>query len=151
MPQHLSPSDRDHLKLLSIFFYIYGGLQLIFGFIPLIYVGLGALMLNDPSLHSAGHPVADAMPWFFMAIGVLASLYIWTVACLLITTGRSMSTRRRYVLCIVTSFLICLNLPLGTALGVFSIIVLFRPSVKAAFEGTPAQHSQPAAPYPPRL
>ena len=149
--QQLTHNDRDHLRLLSIFFYVYGGLQLLFGFIPLLYVGMGALMLDDPSLRSSGHPVATAMPWFFMAVGVVVSLYIWTVAALLISTGRGLITRRRYILCIVTSFLICLNIPLGTALGVCSLIVLFRPSVKAAFEGPPAGYHHPTAPYPPSL
>lgn len=31
----------------------------------------------------------------------------------------------------------CANVPFGTALGVFTILVLQRPSVKALFEGLP--------------
>jgi hypothetical protein len=38
------------------------------------------------------------------------------------------------VFCIVAACIACLQQPFGTILGVFSIIVLMRPSVKTAFQ-----------------
>jgi hypothetical protein len=37
------------------------------------------------------------------------------------------------MLAFVTACLSCMNVPIGTALGVFAILVLNRPSVKALF------------------
>jgi len=37
--------------------------------------------------------------------------------------------------CLIVAGIICIFMPLGTILGVFTIIVLVRPSVKAMFEG----------------
>lgn len=52
--------------------------------------------------------------------------------------GRSLSRRRHYVFCLVAAGLACLSFPLGTALGVFTFMVLQRPSVKALFGPSPA-------------
>jgi hypothetical protein len=40
--------------------------------------------------------------------------------------------------CFVLAVFTCLNFPLGTALGVFAIVVLNRPAMKALFQGLPA-------------
>lgn len=149
MEPQLTPSDREHLKILSILFYVYGGFQTLVGFVGGIYVLMGGLMLNDPAFSgSRAPPGIEAMPWFFIAVGIFISLWLWLLAALSIATGRSMGQRRRHVLCIVGSALILLNMPLGTALGVFSLIVLLRPSVQAAFKRSPEMLD---APYPPTL
>ncbi|MGE0321644.1 MAG: hypothetical protein AB7K71_16170 [Polyangiaceae bacterium] len=151
MEPQLTPQDREHLNVLSICFYVYGGLQVLFGFVPGIYVFMGSLMLNDPALHRSGAPpMVEAMPWIFIAVGILASLYIWTVATLMFFTASGLRARKRHVLCIIGSALILLNMPLGTALGVFSLIVLLRPSVKAAFT-RPEAFPEHNAPYPPTI
>jgi hypothetical protein len=48
--------------------------------------------------------------------------------------GRSLAARKRYTFCIIVAAISCTFFPLGTALGVFTILVLSRPSVKALFE-----------------
>ena len=49
--------------------------------------------------------------------------------------GRNIARHRSYTYCFVVSCIICLFMPLGTILGVFSIIVLLRDSVKGIFNG----------------
>jgi hypothetical protein len=49
-------------------------------------------------------------------------------------TAASLGTRRRRTLCLVTAGLTCASFPLGTALGIFTFIVLSRPTVKTLFE-----------------
>jgi disulfide bond formation protein DsbB len=48
--------------------------------------------------------------------------------------GRCLAQRRRYLLCMVVAGIACIFMPFGTALGVFTLVVLSRPAVKAAFE-----------------
>ena len=48
-------------------------------------------------------------------------------------TGRSLATRKRYRLCFVMACIELLNFPVGTILGIFTIIVLQRPGVRDLF------------------
>lgn len=60
---------------------------------------------------------------------------LWTLAVCVIFSGRFLAAKRNYTFSFIVAALICLNFPLGTLLGVFTIIVLVRPSVKAGYEG----------------
>jgi len=53
--------------------------------------------------------------------------------------GYCMSRRIHYRYCFVMACLSCVNMPLGTVLGVFTIVVLVRPGVKELFGRAPAE------------
>ena len=50
-----------------------------------------------------------------------------------ILTGRYIVRHKHYIFCLVMASLNCLFMPFGTILGVFTIVVLMRPSVKTLF------------------
>ena len=75
------------------------------------------------------------MGWMFFAIGVAMSLAFLVMAFLNFFAGRWMSARRKRIFILVLSGLNAMAFPFGTALGVFTFIVLLRPSVEALFEG----------------
>ncbi|MBI5532852.1 MAG: hypothetical protein HY898_09070 [Deltaproteobacteria bacterium] len=128
----LTYDDESHLRTLSILHYIYGGLLLFAGAFFLIYVVIGVAMIADR--HSSPEPNALlAGGILFLAIGALVMLFAAAKGTLTIYAGVCLASRRRPTLCMVAAALSCLNFPLGTALGVFSLIVLSRPTVKAAF------------------
>ncbi|MCD4724655.1 MAG: hypothetical protein K8R63_07405 [Bacteroidales bacterium] len=79
----------------------------------------------------------DAPPaffgWFFV---IFASAFIiagFIFASMVITSGRFLSKRKHYMFCMVIAGIECLFMPFGTVLGVFTIIVLSRDSVKNMF------------------
>ena len=45
-----------------------------------------------------------------------------------------LSQRRHYLYCMIIAALACTHTPLGTVLGIFTIFVLMRPSVKELFQ-----------------
>jgi hypothetical protein len=55
------------------------------------------------------------------------------VAILILITGRCLSRRKAYSFALVAACMECLFVPFGTILGVFTIVVLSRESVKALF------------------
>lgn len=57
----------------------------------------------------------------------------WAFAVCVILAGRFIVRRKHYIFCLVIASLNCLFMPFGTILGVFTIVVLIRPSVKALF------------------
>jgi hypothetical protein len=126
--------DLNHLKLLSIFHYVLGGLGAFFSCFPFIYIGVGALFAFAPQTAGQGEPPPPALGWIFIALGSVGVLFLWTMAICLILAGRFLSARRHYIYCLVIAALSCLWVPFGTALGIFTIVVLIRPTVKERFE-----------------
>lgn len=60
------------------------------------------------------------------------------MAAFVIQAGRCLAQRRRHLLCLIVAGLLCLCAPLGTVLGVFTLVTLLRPQVKAAFDASGA-------------
>ena len=56
----------------------------------------------------------------------------------MVLAGRYLARRERYTFCLVVAGVECMFMPFGTVLGVFTIIVLSRPSVKDLFGALPA-------------
>jgi hypothetical protein len=126
--------DESHLKLLSIFHYVLAAMSAFFSSFFLIHFGLGAAMLGGAFAHDKSPP-PPAVGILFMGIGGIAILVGWSFAACLIVAGRSLSRHKRHTFCVVVAALCCvLCNPLGTVLGVFTLVVLLRPSVKALFE-----------------
>ena len=129
----MSPPEQDleHLRLLSIFHYIAGGLLAVMSFIPLIHVILGFLFLHRPNLFpGAGQQQlpAELMGTLFVVIGAAVILFGWVSAGLVLLAGRFLARRG-----LIVAGVSCLSFPFGTALGVFTLVVLLRPSVKPLF------------------
>jgi hypothetical protein len=73
-----------------------------------------------------------------LLIGVVAIGFAVAVGALQIWTGRNLARKQRYTYCLVMAVITCLSFPFGTALGVFTIVVLMRPAVKQMFGVAPA-------------
>ncbi len=143
MAETLSREDAEQLRLLSIGHYVVAGLQALFGFFPVIHLAIGIWMLASPEVRQEKDgPPAALFAGFFIVFALLWMLVAWTMAVLLVVAGRSLAARRRRTFCLVVAALIAiLCMPFGTILGVFTLVVLLRPSVRAAFEGPAAQES----------
>ena len=120
--------DEQYLKLLSVFHYVVGGLAACFACIPIIHLSIGIAMLVG---------AIDDAPEFVGALLVLIAIFAmlvgWTLAVCIIIAGRCLAKRKRYMFCLVIAAISCVFMPFGTVLGVFTIIVLMRPSVKELF------------------
>jgi hypothetical protein len=127
--------DQEHLKLLSIFHYIVGGIAALFSFFPIIHLVLGILFLFAPDRiqGSGGFPPPPFIGWIFAILGTSFMLLGWAFAACLIMAGQFIARCKHYIFCLVIASLNCLFMPFGTVLGVFTIVVLMRPSVKTLF------------------
>jgi hypothetical protein len=127
--------DSEHLKILSIFWYVVSSLVAFVGCFPIIHisVGLVALLAPEKMVDKGGEPPPAWFGWLFVIIGSAVMLFCWMWAALGFITAWSLPQRRRIVVCYLAAGLACLQIPLGTLLGVFTFIVLARPSIKASF------------------
>jgi ABC-type branched-subunit amino acid transport system permease subunit len=134
--------DTEHLRLLAIFHYVVAGLAGLFSFFPLLYVAMGIFFVVAPQHMSAnsGEPPPEIVGWFFLGFGAFFFLIGICVAVLILLAGRFISRRRHYLFALVAACIECLFMPFGTVLGVFTIVVLSRPSVKALFGVEPVRN-----------
>lgn len=135
-PQGPTAEDENNLNTLSICHFIYGGFMALGGLVGVIYVVLGVVLATaSMSGGSApGGPPPAAIGGIFAAFGAAISIFIWASAALVIYSGMSLKKRRRRTLSLVMACICCLNIPMGTALGVFTLVVLSRPGVKALYD-----------------
>jgi hypothetical protein len=128
--------DLEHLKILAICFYVKAGLTLLAGiFVAIYFMFIGGIFMSIDIKHKAGEPDPAMFGGFFIVIGIVVALVIALFAFLEFYAGRSLAKHKNYSFCFVIAVLSCLSLPLGTVLGIFTIIVLVRDSVKAIFSG----------------
>lgn len=125
--------DLEHLRLLSIFHYVVGGIAAAISLVFLLHLGLGLLFLLAPGTLGEEAP-PRAIGCLMMGFGAGAILLGWTFAGLLVYAGRCLAQRRHYTFCLVMAALSILFQPLGTVLGIFTLIVLLRPSVQELFQ-----------------
>ena len=96
---------------------------------------------------NAAHAAVFPWPWtllsafWFVVLLLLvappASGMVFSVT-LIFLAGRFLAQRRHHTFCVTMAAVQCLFMPFGTILGVFTIVVLNRPSVKQLF-APPAQ------------
>ncbi len=132
--------DLQNLRLLSIFHYVLAGIIALFACIPFIHLILGIIFLVMPESFCNGD-CEDVPPpfvgWIFIGIGTLAIVMGWALAIAVGIAGRFLSQRRRLKYCMVVAGLSCLFMPLGTVLGVFTLIQLSKPHMAELFASGP--------------
>jgi hypothetical protein len=128
-------TDLSHLKILSILWYVIGGLNVLGGCCSVFYLVLGIAALTG----GIDEPDAEEMGIVFTIMGSCMMLLFLVGGGLMIYAGRGLATQTNRTLIFVMAVILLLNVPLGTALGIFTIIVLNRDSVKLLFEASKAE------------
>ncbi len=131
--------DQEHLALLKVGFYIMAAFQGFYSLCTLFGISLGVFFLFGFP-HATPPPGIDPrfLVALFLGLGIATFLFGMAATFLTYFAGRSLSERRRRIFCMVLAGVLCLSLPFGTVLGVCTIMVLNRPSVKELFDRTGA-------------
>jgi hypothetical protein len=131
----VTPEDVQNLHVLSICHFVYAG---VFGLVSLLaaVVMLGAMLAATGGIATSGkgEPGAALVLGFVDVLLGFVVLAFLTKTALLAYSGLCMRKRRHRTFTMVMACLACLNVPLGTMLGVFTLVVLSKPSVKALYE-----------------
>jgi hypothetical protein len=150
-------TDEDHLNLLSIFHLVWGllgvlgllGLWAHYHFMNTIWriiPGQWQTTFDEapvtPLPVEPSFPV-DAVSGFFYFIYAAAAVFFVLDIVLNLMAWRHIKARRARTLTFVTAGFNCLAMPLGTVLGIFTFIVLLRPSVKRLYDTTGCQPGLP--------
>lgn len=122
-----------HLNLLATFHYVLGGLMGLFACFPLIHVGVGVAIVTDAFPTGNGQALPHAAGWGIIAFASMFILMGWVIAVMMLVAGRKLQRRRSHMFCMVVAGIECLFMPLGTILGVFTLVVLTKDAAKARF------------------
>jgi hypothetical protein len=138
-PQPPPPTAEDdsQLNTLAICHYIYAGMLGLFGIFGLIYVVFGVILATaslGASGSGPGGPPPAAIGGVVAAIGGFITFFLWAKAACVAYSGISLKKRQKRTFSFVIACICCMNIPLGTALGVFTLVVLSRQSVKAIYD-----------------
>jgi nitrogen fixation/metabolism regulation signal transduction histidine kinase len=141
--------DVEHLKLLGIFHYIWGGLSLLGGvFIGIYFLAIGFYLMTNPPSSSDDKQSASIAGGILIGVGVVLFLIVVIYGILtLLAGGKYRKHQGGYWFCFILAIvtLIIGGIP-GIVLGIFSLIVLSRASVKALFKGESLPGTQVAMP-----
>jgi hypothetical protein len=129
--------DVEHLRLLSIFHFVLAGLHAMLGCLGIIYVIAGAVFVSTPQMFPSHNGQPGPPPALFGGMFIVFRAFFlllgWVIASLLACAGYFLGQRRHYMFCLVMACVSCIFMPLGTILGVFTIMVLQRPKVRVMF------------------
>jgi hypothetical protein len=135
--------DDRNLDLLAIFHYVVGGLTALFSCLFLLHVAMGIAMLCGAFDGKDAPPKFFA--WFFILFPSVFILAGWTLSGFIIAAGRKLKRRMSRTFCLVVAGLECILMPFGTVLGVFTIVVLMKESVKQMFAANNGPHDSLAS------
>lgn len=138
----MNSEESKQLDLLAVFHYVVGGLIALFSCIPFLHVFMGIAMITGTFFNNADGSEAppDAFGWLFVIMGSFFILMGWALAICILIAGKKLKARRSRLFCLVVAGIECMFMPFGTVLGVFTLILLSKDSVKQAFlEGAAAE------------
>jgi hypothetical protein len=138
LPRDQRNIDVDQLKLLAIFHFVGAGLAVL-GLLFLLghFALMHAVFANPKFFENQKQPMPvrpeqlfAIFKWFYLAGAV------WLVASgiLNLISGLCLHARKSRTFSLVVAGINCLHLPLGTVLGIFTIVVLSRESVRELYK-----------------
>jgi len=131
-----SRRDAEHLKLLAMFHFILAALGLLgIAFLAFHFAVMRAIFMNPEMWKNekSGPPpeiLFKMLIWGY----AFGAVVILTSGVLNLISGLFIRKRRHRMFSIIIGGLNCLHVPLGTLLGVFTILILSRDSVRKIYE-----------------
>ena len=150
-PEMQCRQDSDHLRILAIFHFVLAALAAIaIGLLAMHYAILDSVLTHPeiwkqlqqgpkPPTREAFKNLLDVLAWVYTFIGGISLVYVM----LNFLSGIFLIQRKFRTFSLITAALDCLLFPIGPILGVFTIIVLSRPSVRTEYDelANPAMRS----------
>jgi hypothetical protein len=136
LPRDQRKIDADHLKLLSIFHFVGAGFALLGILFLLAHYAMFHAFFANPKLwenQKPGPPPAEffaMLKWFYLVFAI----WFGSSGVLNVVSGLCLRARKHRTFSMIVAGINCLHIPLGTVLGVFTIIVLIRDSVRELYE-----------------
>lgn len=134
------------LKVLSIGYYIQGGIVGCYSLVMLAYAGFIGAVFVSAGAEQRGHlglpPILIPIVIAIVAIVILLGL---TFALCLLISGHWLTRHRNTIFIQIVAAVNCLLIPYGTVLGIFTFLVLHRPVARQLFSAPPPEFATNSA------
>ena len=121
------------LKALSVLQYVYAAFTALGACFGVLWIVIGGAMVVGSATEGADAGTAAGAGIFMIVMAVVILVLCAAIAGLHILAARSLAQRRRHTLLVIVACLTMLSIPIGTALGIWMLIVISKPEVKATF------------------
>lgn len=139
--------DAEQLNLLAIFHFVGAGLALV----GLLFLGLHCLafvtFITNARTPNGGPPIGFIA--IFKLFYALGAIFFITSGVLNLLSGLYLRARTHRMFSLVVAGFNCIHVPLGTVLGVFTIVVLGRDSVSELYEARAIDRSTASSTFQP--
>ena len=132
-------TDQEHLRLLSIGYLVTAGYAAFVSLFFLLFAFIGVLIAAAVAFGPPPpeqDPAAQFLVWTFPLFGFGILPFMLVPVVLQLVAARRLTQRRSRTFCMVVAAFTCLSVPFGTLLGVFTLMVLTRPSVASLFDAS---------------
>ena len=126
---------RDHLRLLGILNIVWSVIGLAIGLIVLLVFGGMAGFIAATGANSDDGRIVAAPLMAIVGVGIVLIICIVSLPALIAGIGLVKLKPWSRVLGIVISIFHLFSIPIGTALGVYGLWVLFQPEARQVLEG----------------
>ena len=139
----MTRQDEEHLSLLRIFYFVFAGLHALGSVSFVVYALFGAAFARfaasmPPPPGQMRAPPMEAFGAIFVLLGVCGMAVMLAIGACQFLVGQRLKERRSFNFVFVCAVLSCLSVPFGLMLGIFTLLVINRPTVKAAFAANDA-------------
>ncbi len=128
----MNNSDLKHLRYLRIGHFVNAGILFLIALFTVIYMVIGVAMIGG-AFEGDKDPPPEFLGFFFVVIGVVLMAIFGGLAVLNLIVARNLRSQRNWIFCVVMAAVNVMFSPLGIIIGVFSLVVLLRESVKQLF------------------
>jgi hypothetical protein len=137
LPRDQRNIDTDHLNLLSIFHFVGAGLALLGILFLMAHYTFMHFIFKNPEMwqNQKGGPPPAQFFSIFIVFYIIVGIWFVASAILNVLSGLFLHARKNRTFSLVVAGINCVHMPLGTVLGIFTIIVLSRPSVRELYGG----------------
>lgn len=130
----LAEQNLSHLRLLGIFHYIVGSISMLMSLMPIIHLVIGIIFIVSPeTMTEQGENPPKFIGYLFAGLGAVFFLLGVSFSVCVIISGKYLRSQKRYLFSFIIACIECIFMPFGTILGVFTIIVLSKESVKKLY------------------
>lgn len=131
-----SKIDNDHLRLISIFHFVMAGFSAAGLLFILAHFAIMRAVFTNPDMwknQQGGSPPPDEFFAIFQWMYLFIGLFILAIGIGNFLSALYLRKKKNRTFSMIVAGINCMNMPLGTVLGVFTFIVLLRNSVREAY------------------
>lgn len=129
----MNNNDIQHLNYLRTGYKINAGILFLIALLPVVHLVVGIGMIAG-MFEGEKDPPPEFLGYFFVFIAVVLIAMFGTLAILNLFAARALGAQKNWIFCVVMAAVNIMFSPFGIIIGVFSLVVLLRDSVKQLFE-----------------